>query len=60
MTKKRVKCANCGTIYDIRLIGGMIRVMSPDNCPKCQSNAYDIISTETEGYNKPCWGNGKV
>lgn len=48
MTRKRVKCANCGTIYDIKPVGDMIMVMSSENCPKCKSNAYDIISIGTE------------
>lgn len=48
MTRKRVKCANCGMIYDIKPEGDMVMVMSPGVCPKCKSNAYDIISVGTE------------
>lgn len=38
--KKRVKCANCGMIYDIHpetWLGQLGR----GECPKCNSNAYD-------------------
>lgn len=43
--KKRVKCANCGTVYDIKPEGDMIMVMSSGICPKCKSNAYDVVKT---------------
>lgn len=40
--KKRVKCANCGMIYDI-ILGSPFTV----GCPKCGSNAYDEIPDES-------------
>jgi len=40
--KKRVKCANCGMIYDIYV--DVPRGWSEHHsCPKCGSNAYDLI-----------------
>jgi len=48
MIGKRVKCANCGMVYDIKPEGDIIMVMSPGTCPKCKSNAYDIVSIGTE------------
>ena len=40
--KKRVKCANCGMIYDIKPEGDVVMWESPGICPKCGSNAHDI------------------
>ena len=42
--KKRVKCANCGTIYDINRCE-WDRNQEIGCCPKCKSNAYDVIRT---------------
>lgn len=42
--KKRVKCANCGMIYDIypeTWLGQLNR----GECPKCSSNAYDELGS---------------
>lgn len=47
--KKRVKCANCGMVYDIKSEGDVVMVMSPDICPKCGSNAYDVVKTFNDG-----------
>lgn len=52
MDKTRVKCANCGMIYD-RCLGQTV-------CPNCKSNAYNISQEEkrdvpfpnNEPYNK--------
>ena len=43
--KKRVKCANCGMIYDIKPEGGSGMLVSYGICPKCGSNAYDVEKT---------------
>ena len=41
--KKRVKCANCGMVYDI-LIGDYSNVHQiTGECPKCKSNAFDVL-----------------
>lgn len=45
--KKRVKCANCGTIYDIYVPDGIFDSgQVSGTCPKCLSNACDEISTQ--------------
>ncbi|MHC4121973.1 MAG: hypothetical protein ACYSSI_00235 [Planctomycetota bacterium] len=48
----RVKCANCGMIYDINPTSMDFRTemerLSCASCPKCKSNAKDVIS-------KPEW-----
>ncbi|KKN73120.1 hypothetical protein LCGC14_0404290 [marine sediment metagenome] len=44
MTRKRVKCANCGMIHDVYV--GTCFIQS---CPSCGSNAYDAIEK------KPCY-----
>lgn len=47
----RVRCANCGTIYDkppaqqVFWIGVPFRVEGMEYCPKCGSNAADVIIT---------------
>lgn len=49
-TKNRVKCANCGMIYDIILFEGSWDGDCKENmrgeCPKCGSNAFDVINPE--------------
>lgn len=48
----RVKCANCSMIYDITPTSMDFRseheMLSCGTCPKCKSNAKDIIK-------KPKW-----
>lgn len=50
----RVKCVNCGTIYDkppaekIFWIGVPFRVEGMECCPKCGSNAADLIEQPSE------------
>lgn len=43
----RVKCANCGTIYDISSstmeFRSKLEVLASGVCPKCKSNAKDRI-----------------
>lgn len=43
----RVKCANCGMIYDLLLFEGSWDGNSLENargeCPKCTSNAFDKV-----------------
>lgn len=34
-SKERVRCANCGMVYDITNL--------VQKCPKCGSNAYDLL-----------------
>ena len=46
--KKRVKCANCGMVYDIKSEGDMVIIISPGICPKCGSNAYDVLKNYQE------------
>jgi len=43
MKKIRVKCANCGMIYDITKAEAGELVWETCCCPKCDSNAYDVI-----------------
>ena len=47
----RVKCVNCGTIWDRVSIGlGSDVEFTEDlqlTCPKCRSNAYDRVQPET-------------
>lgn len=49
----RVRCTNCGTIYDkppaqrVFWIGVPFRVEGTTNCPQCGSNAADPIVTTT-------------
>jgi len=46
---RRVKCANCGMIYDIpnyQLQRGDPTKMVRGTCPKCGSNANDPITSE--------------
>lgn len=46
----RVKCANCGMIYDISPtsmeFGTETEVLSQGQCPKCKSNAKDVVQKE--------------
>ena len=42
---KRVKCANCGMVYDVKGYGLMMGPVS-GTCPNCKSNAYDVIKSE--------------
>ena len=43
----RVKCANCGMIYDISPTSmdsrSEMEMLSCGHCPSCKSNAKDII-----------------
>jgi len=49
ITGDRVRCANCGTIYNkppscqIFWIGVPFRVEGMETCPKCGSNAADLM-----------------
>ena len=49
----RVRCANCGTVYDkppaqkAFWIGVPFRVEGMERCPKCGSNAADNIGQPT-------------
>lgn len=47
-TKIRVKCANCGMIYDIMVPNylGTEDTMIRGKCPRCGSNAYDQITPD--------------
>ena len=40
--KKRVKCANCGMIYDI-YPETWFEQLGRGECPKCNSNAFNEI-----------------
>lgn len=46
----RVKCANCGTIYDVNPTTMDFRsereVLASGICPKCKSNAKDRIDRQ--------------
>jgi len=48
----RVKCANCGTIYEINPTPMDFRTekerLSCGQCPNCKSNAKDVVQ-------KTCW-----
>ena len=44
--KKRVKCANCGMIYDILIGDGTPEYLTTGECPQCKSNAYKVIPLE--------------
>lgn len=52
MKRTRVKCANCGMVYDI--IVSQPTNISYENdsgiCPKCKSNAYNKIPDYTPRY----------
>jgi DNA-directed RNA polymerase subunit RPC12/RpoP len=45
----RVRCANCGMIYDrppaqeVLWIGVPVRAIGRETCPRCGSNAADIV-----------------
>lgn len=45
----RVRCANCGMIYDkppaeqVFWIGVPFRIEGMENCPRCGSNAADLV-----------------
>lgn len=49
ITGDRVRCANCGTIYNkppaenVFWIGVPFRVEGMETCPKCGSNAADLV-----------------
>lgn len=43
--KERVKCANCGMIYD-RAINDILPDDGGAQCPCCKSNAYDRLNKE--------------
>lgn len=43
--KKRVKCANCGMIYDILIGDYESEHQITGECPKCKSNAFNVIPT---------------
>ena len=48
MNKTRVKCANCGMIYDLVINDEPKEYPDEpnDRCPGCGSNAYDKLQTE--------------
>ena len=46
MKKIRVKCANCGMIYDITEAEGREKIWNVNCCPKCESNAYDLVHSK--------------
>lgn len=56
ITGDRVKCANCGMIYDrppdqkVFHIGVPFTVEGRTNCPKCGSNASDPLPNSFERY----------
>ena len=41
--KKRVKCANCGMIYDILIGDYESEHLLIGECPKCKSNAFNVV-----------------
>lgn len=41
--KKRVKCANCGMVYDIIVGDFTLEQQLMGSCPKCKSNAFDVL-----------------
>ena len=41
--KKRVKCANCGMIYNILIENYESEHQITGECPKCKSNAFNVI-----------------
>lgn len=41
--KKRVRCANCGMVYDILIGDYQNEHQLTGSCPKCKSNAFDTI-----------------
>jgi len=50
----RVKCANCGMIYEVGVTPCDFRtpqeVLASGTCPKCKSNAKDVVqSTKWKG-----------
>jgi len=44
--KKRLKCVNCGMVYDVRfhLDIGPEPALRNAKCPKCGSNAYNDVT----------------
>ena len=42
MGKKRVRCANCGLVYDIE-VGDMRYSILFGDCPACKSTAFDEL-----------------
>jgi len=47
--KKRVKCANCGMIYDI--VGYEEIMPTAGKCPGCGSNAFDPVGVDANPVN---------
>jgi len=47
--KKRVRCANCGMIYDIVGYGDILPTTG--KCPKCGSNAFDLVGKDANSVN---------
>jgi len=47
----RVKCANCGMVYDINVTSmdfrGPLERLANATCPSCKSNAKDEVAKET-------------
>lgn len=47
----RVKCSNCGMIYDINPtpmdFRSELEIVNTAVCPSCKSNAKDVISKHT-------------
>lgn len=43
MGKKRVKCANCGMVYDILFDDLTPEHLAIGDCPGCKSNAFDTL-----------------
>lgn len=51
MKRIRVKCANCGLIYDVGINATWGDSQNPPGrCPKCGSNAYDKIKEKKWEY----------
>lgn len=63
MSKKtRVKCANCGMIYDMVETEQGETTRPAIGCPECKSNAYDPLVTQPKHINpqyKPTEGQRK-
>lgn len=49
MEKVRVKCANCGMIYDIMLDDLSHGKPLDGECPNCKSNAFTKLPTVWRG-----------
>ncbi len=43
---KRVKCANCGMVWDVYTNTCFIQ-----SCPNCKSIAYDVLNEQPSKYN---------